>query len=70
MVCIKAAGKNKKGLNFDLFCSSSSVSDPDFFRIFPKQKMNIQMNSPSACPQHWRNGWLKGLVVPFFPSDS
>ena len=68
VICKIEAGKNKKGLNADLFCSLTSVLD--FSRIFPIKKISKQLNSPSVSPQHWRNGCLNGFVVPFFPSDT
>ena len=70
VTCKIEGGKNTKGLNEDLFCSSASLSDLHFlFRIFPVKKIIIQLNSPRVRPQHCRKGCLNSLIVPFVPSE-
>ena len=70
VICKIEAGKNKRGLNGELLCSWTLVSFSEFllkyfFNIFPIKKINMQVNSPSVRPQHWRNGCLNGLIFLF-----
>lgn len=72
--CKIDAGKKIKGLNLEdldfSFSSLSSLSDKLSFIVFHRKKSSKQENSPTESPQHWTNGCLNTVTVPFFPSDS
>ena len=74
--CKIDAGKKIKGLNLEdlyldfSFSSVSSSSEKWPFIAFHRKKRSKQENSPTESPQHWTNGCLNTVTVPFFPSDS